>query len=204
MRTSPGAECTFLFAGGITQRKGISYLLAAWARIRRPGWRLQLLGPLPASSGPLLPMLDQVELLGRVSHTEMPARMATADVFVFPSLFEGSAVVTYEALACGLPSVVTAQAGSVVRDGIDGFVVAPRDVDDLARRMEQLGNAPELRARMSAAARKRALEFDWPRYHEAVTAEVVELISRAHSRRSSGREPSRMLSPAVGSPRDGA
>ena len=56
---------------------------------------------------PALPMLDQVELLGRVSHAEMPARMAAADVFVFPSLFEGSAVVTYEALACGLPSVVT-------------------------------------------------------------------------------------------------
>ena len=118
-KKGPEAACTFLFAGGITQRKGISYLLAAWARIRRPGWRLQLLGPLPANSGPLKPMLDQVELLGRVSHAEMPARMAAADVFVFPSLFEGSAVVTYEALACGLPSVVTAQAGSVVRDGIE-------------------------------------------------------------------------------------
>jgi hypothetical protein len=197
-------ECTFLFAGGITQRKGISYLLAAWARSRRPGWRLQLLGPLPAHSGPLKPMLDQVELLGRVSHAEMPARMAAADVFVFPSLFEGSAVVTYEALACGLPSVVTAQAGSVVRDGIDGFVVAPRDVDHLARRMEQLGNTPELRARMSAAARMRALEFDWPRYHEAVTAELVDLISRAHSRRASGLEPSRMFSSVVGSPRESA
>jgi starch synthase len=172
---SPEAACTFLFAGGITQRKGISYLLAAWARIRRPGWRLQLLGPLPANSGPLMPMLDQVELLGRVSHAEMPARMAAADVFVFPSLFEGSAVVTYEALACGLPSVVTAQAGSVVRDGIDGFVIAPRDVDALAGRMEQLGNSPELRARMSAAARMRALEFDWPRYHQAVVTAVEAL-----------------------------
>jgi alpha-maltose-1-phosphate synthase len=200
----PEAGCTFLFAGGVTQRKGISYLLAAWARIRRPGWRLQLLGPLPANSGPLRPMLDQVELLGRVSHADMPARMAAADVFVFPSLFEGSAVVTYEALACGLPSVVTAQAGSVVRDGIEGFVIAPRDVDHLARRMEQLGNSPELRARMSAAARMRALEFDWPRYHEAVVAEVMDLFSRAHSRRFSGCEPSRMLSPAVGSPHDGA
>jgi glycosyltransferase involved in cell wall biosynthesis len=201
---SPGPACTFLFAGGITQRKGISYLLSAWARIRRPGWRLQLLGPLPANSGSLVPMLDQVELLGRVSHAEMPARMAAADVFVFPSLFEGSAVVTYEALACGLPSVVTAQAGSVVRDGIDGFVVEPRDAVALAGRMEQLGNMPELRATMSAAARTRALEFDWPRYHEAVVAEVMDLFSRAHSRRYSDREPSRMLSPSVGSPCESA
>ena len=69
--------------------------------------------------------------------------MASADVFVFPSLFEGSAVVTYEALACGLPSIVTPSAGSVVRDGIEGFLVPESNVLALAERMEQLGNAPE-------------------------------------------------------------
>ena len=79
-----GSDCTFLFAGGISQRKGIKYLLEAWRRIRRPGWRLQLLGPLPADLGPLEPYLEMVEPLGRVSHAEMPERMAAADVFVFP------------------------------------------------------------------------------------------------------------------------
>jgi glycosyltransferase involved in cell wall biosynthesis len=67
-----GPECTFLFAGGISHRKGIKYLLEAWRRIRRPGWRLELLGPLPADIGPLEPYLDIVEPLGRVSHAEMP------------------------------------------------------------------------------------------------------------------------------------
>ena len=162
------ASCTFLFAGGITQRKGIKYLLEAWRRIRRPGWRLQLLGPLPSRIGPLGAYLDEVEPLGRVSHSEVPARMAAADVFVFPSLFEGSAVVTYEALACGLPSVVTPDAGSVVRDGVEGFVVPPRDIEALAGRMERLGLDPDLRAEMAAEARVRALEFDWPRYHSAL------------------------------------
>jgi glycosyltransferase involved in cell wall biosynthesis len=104
--------------------------------------------------------------------------MAEADVFVFPSLFEGSAVVTYEALACGLPSVVTPGSGSVVQDGVDGFVIEPRDVEALARRMEELGNSPQLRARMSLAARARALAYDWPRYHAAVIAEIAELIGR--------------------------
>jgi glycosyltransferase involved in cell wall biosynthesis len=170
--------CTFLFAGGITQRKGIKYLLEAWGRIRRPGWKLQLLGPLPGRRDPLEPYLGMVEPLGRVSHCEMPALMAAADVFVFPSLFEGSAVVTYEALACGLPSVVTPNAGSVVRDGIDGFVVSPRDVDALAATMERLGNDRELRARMAGAARARALTFDWPRYHASLIAVVEELICR--------------------------
>ena len=123
-----GTACTFLFAGGITQRKGIKYLLEAWRLVRRPGWRLQLLGALPADPGPLAPYRDEVEWLGRFPHAEVPARMASADVFVFPSLFEGSAVVTYEAMACGLPCIVTAEAGSVARHGRDGLIVPARDV----------------------------------------------------------------------------
>jgi len=173
-----GPDCTFLFAGGISQRKGIKYLLDAWRLIRRPGWRLQLLGPLPSDLAPLEPYLESVEPLGRVSHAEMPARMAEADVFVFPSLFEGSAVVTYEALACGLPSVVTPDAGSVVRDGLEGFVVPPRDVETLAARMARLGQDPRLRAHMAGAARSRALAFDWPLYHESLVAAVEDLIGR--------------------------
>jgi alpha-maltose-1-phosphate synthase len=171
-----GSDCTFLFAGGISHRKGIKFLLEAWRQIRRPGWRLQLVGPLPGDLRPLEPYIKFVEPLGRVSHAEMPERMASADVFVFPSLFEGSAVVTYEALATGLPSVVTPNAGSVVRDGIEGFIVPAGDVLSLARRMEQLGQAPELRAAMAVAARRRALAFDWPRYHQSLVAAVEDLL----------------------------
>ena len=119
------ATCTFLFAGGITQRKGIKYLLEAWRRVRRPGWKLQLVGALPLDPGPLTAYLGEVEHLGRVAHAEMSSLLAAADVFVFPSLFEGSAVVTYEALACGLPSIVTPGAGAVVRDGCEGVPMVP-------------------------------------------------------------------------------
>jgi glycosyltransferase involved in cell wall biosynthesis len=170
-------SCVFLFAGGINQRKGIKYLLEAWRRVRRPGWSLQLLGPLPRDTSALAPYLDEVTLLGRVSHSEMPEWMARADVFVFPSLFEGSAVVTYEALACGLPSIVTPTAGSVLRDGLDGALVPPAQVELLAEQMERLGTNAELRAAMSRAARERALAFDWPRYHAAVVDAVSHWTS---------------------------
>ena len=173
----PGDTCTFLFAGGITQRKGIKYLLEAWRKVRRPGWTLQLLGALPQDPGPLCPYLTEVDHLGHVGHAEMPAKMAAADVFVFPSLFEGSAVVTYEALACGLPSIVTPNAGSVVRDGQDGLIVPVRDVNALAEAMVRLGSNPELRATMAASARIRAEAFDWPRYHAAILAEVERIDS---------------------------
>jgi hypothetical protein len=171
-----GAGCTFLFAGGITQRKGIKYLLEAWRRVRRPGWRLQLLGALPRNLDPLRGYLGAVEHLGRVGHADVPARMAAADVFVFPSLFEGSAVVTYEALACGLPSIVTPNAGSVVRDGAEGIVVPAGDDERLAAAMERLGGDPELRATMACAARRRAEEFTWQRYHAALEDAVDGLV----------------------------
>ena len=150
---------------------------AAWRRVRRPGWRLQLLGGLPADPAPLAPYRDEVEWLGRLGHADVPAAMARADVFVFPSLFEGSAVVTYEALACGLPSVVTPSAGSVVRDGIEGLVVPPAEVEPLAAALEQLGNDPERRAAMSRAARLRAEAYDWTRYHAALAVVFEELIA---------------------------
>ena len=175
-------KCTFLFAGGICQRKGVKYLLEAWRRVKRPGWRLQLLGALPLDPGPLEPYRDDFEWLGRAGRTEMPKHLASADVFVFPSLFEGSAVVAYEALACGLPVVTTPNSGSVVRDGIEGFIVPSRAIEPLADRLERLGTDAELRRAMSAAARARALEFDWPRYHDSIAETVRSLLSDVRPR----------------------
>jgi alpha-maltose-1-phosphate synthase len=177
-RKTHGPTCTFLFAGGITQRKGIKYLLEAWRLVRRPGWRLQLLGGLPANTGPLLPYLDEVELLGRFPHAEVPAGMASADVFVFPSLFEGSAVVTYEAMACGLPCIVTAEAGSVARHGRDGLIVPARDITSLAAAMERLGTDAAFRAACAASARAQAEAHDWDRYHHAVIGAVKCVTER--------------------------
>jgi hypothetical protein len=181
-RPTPGRRhtesCTFLFAGGISQRKGIKYLLQAWQLVRRPGWRLQLLGAPPERLGSLATWLEGVELLGRVPHAEVPGRMAEADVFVFPSLFEGSAVVTYEALACGLPSILTTEAGGVARDGIDGLIVPAADPAALARAMITLGENPSLRERMSRSARNRAEAFGWARYRAALL-DAIDVVTRS-------------------------
>jgi len=54
-------------------------------------------------------------------------------------------------------------------------LVGPRDVNGLAQRMEQLGGSPRDRARMSTNARSRALEFDWPRYHNSIVNAIEQL-----------------------------
>jgi glycosyltransferase involved in cell wall biosynthesis len=168
------AHCRFLFSGGICQRKGIRYLFEAWARVARPGWSLRLVGALPGQLGPLGADLGLpgVECVGRVGHAQMPDQYAQADVFVFPSLFEGSAVVTYEAMACGLPSIVTSESGALARDGIEGLIVPAADSEALAIAMRRLGDDPARRRQMGLHARARAETFDWSRYHRSLEEAV--------------------------------
>ena len=87
-------------------------------------------------------------------------------MLVLPSLAEGSAGATYEALAAGVPVVTTPAAGSVVRDGIEGRIVPERDPVALADAIAEIVEDRDKRARMSVAARERARDYTWERYGE--------------------------------------
>jgi glycosyltransferase involved in cell wall biosynthesis len=78
------------------------------------------------------------------------------DAMILPSANEGTPVVVIEALAAGCPVVATSVGGvpDVVREGVDGFLVPPRDTEALAERLVRLAEDPELRARMGAAGRE--------------------------------------------------
>ena len=104
--------------------------------------------------------------LGQVPRSQIQEEFCRADLFVLPTLAEGMALVHLEAMACGVPVITTPNCGSVVRDGIDGFIVPIRDAQALADRMQQLLEDRSLRARMGAAARERARDFTWQRYGE--------------------------------------
>jgi glycosyltransferase involved in cell wall biosynthesis len=95
-----------------------------------------------------------------------------ADVFVLPSVCEGSATVCYEALAAGLPVITTPHAGSVVRDGLDGYIVPIRDSGAIAQKLERLASDPELLTAMAANAAARAREFTIARYAERLLAVI--------------------------------
>jgi len=100
----------------------------------------------------------------------MAEHYAWADVFLLPSICEGSATVCYEALAAGLPVVTTENAGSVVRDGIDGFIVPIRDAAAVVARLETLDRDRPLLESMARAARERAREFTLEKYGERLLA----------------------------------
>ena len=117
---------------------------------------------------------EHVQLTGAIPRADVAAQYDWADVFLLPSLCEGSATSTYEAMFQGLPVICTPQTGSVVRDGGDGFIVPARDADAIAEKLELLAAKPGLLAELSENARQYAANFTLEKYGERLIAAFRE------------------------------
>lgn len=158
-----------LFLGGISLRKGAQYVYKAVKNLGGRQVVCRMVGPVSIREPYRELLRTQAELTGQIARSEVRRHYEWADLFVFPSICEGSATVVYEALSAGLPVITTPNAGSVVRDGVDGFIVPIRDAEALAAKIELLATAPELLAHLARNARERAAEFTWEKYGERLT-----------------------------------
>jgi glycosyltransferase involved in cell wall biosynthesis len=173
-----------LFAGQLGVRKGVKYLLEAWAKLRLPNAELVLVGSPDANGLELMrSYAGQYRHVPHVPLFELHHLFQSSDLFVFPSLAEGSALVTYMALAAGLPMVTTVNSGSVLRDGVEGFLVPPRDAQALADRIFDLFTHPELRQRMGASARETVLRnYTWGHYRLRIASAYRAILNGANPR----------------------
>ncbi|PYU32672.1 MAG: hypothetical protein DMG28_10860 [Acidobacteria bacterium] len=181
-RFQPGPERTektfrVLFVGQLSQRKGIKYLLEAFRNLRLPSAELVLVGNVAGSGKGLLRYRDMFQHIPNVPRAEVHHWFERADVFVYPSLHEGSALAIYEALACGLPIITTPNSGSMVQDGIQGYIVPIRDVERLKEKILLLYENRELRQEMSRRARLRAEEFTWAAYRQRLGSILLNLLA---------------------------
>ena len=87
-------------------------------------------------------------------------------------------------MASGLPVVTTPNAGSVVRDGKDGFIVPVRDVDALRARIEQLYRDPELRTEMGRSAAAHAADYTWDVYSRRIGTALDNMLQGDRTERS--------------------
>lgn len=145
-----------LFAGEIGQRKGADVLFRALSTLKGVEWHLDLVGPLtPAIAAAWSKFLGdpRVTWHGTLRRQEVAVLMSRADVFVFPSLAEGSARVIAEAMAAGCYVITTPNSGSIVRDGVHGLEVPPGDHEALAAALAQ---AAEQRGMLSLIGRANA------------------------------------------------
>lgn len=170
---SPG-PLRVLTAGQVGLRKGSPYVAEA-ARLLGGSARFRMVGPCNLSEAIRKKLALSVEIAGIIPRAAMAEEYRWADIFLLPSICEGSATVVYEALAAGLPVITTENAGSVVRDGIEGFVVPLRDSPAIAQAIEKLTMDDQLRAEMSVNALRRAAEFTVEKYGERLLAAVDTL-----------------------------
>jgi glycosyltransferase involved in cell wall biosynthesis len=167
-----------LTVGTVRLHKGAPYVLAA-ARSLKGRVEFRMVGHIGVTRCARALLSRHVTLLGAVPQSEIQQHYEWADVFLLPSICEGSAAVCYEALATGLPVVTTPNAGSVVRDGTDGFIVPIRDAEAIVQKLELLVRDRKMLAWMSANAAARSGEFTLEKYGERLMGAVISAVRSA-------------------------
>lgn len=154
----------------LIERKGQAHLIEALRRLTAEGRdvRLELVGEGDARTmyedlAQRLGVADRVTFTGYVPRERIAAHYAAAHVFVLPSYNEGMSVATLEAMAAGLPVIVTRTGGTaeLVAEGVNGWSFAWADVEALTAHLRRLTTDRELVRRMGAASRRRAADFSW-------------------------------------------
>lgn len=147
-----------LTVGQVGLRKGSPYVLGA-AKSLKGRATFRMVGSIDVSHKIEVELRKSVELTGIVPRSEIDLHYNWADVFLLPSICEGSATATYEALAAGLPVICTTNTGSVIVDGKDGFIVPIRSPTDIVRILNNLIENPELVNVLSSNSAKRIFEI---------------------------------------------
>jgi glycosyltransferase involved in cell wall biosynthesis len=175
----------------LIERKGQHHLIAAVRRLVDAGVdvTLDLVGEGDAKAAneeqaTALGIAERVRFRGYVPREEIRAYYAAAHVFVLPSYNEGMSVATLEALAAGLPVVVTRTGGTaeLVAEGVNGLTFDWADVETLTAHLRRLATDRTLVRQMGAASRERATLFSW----DAAQQRFVELFEQTLRTHQSG------------------
>jgi glycosyltransferase involved in cell wall biosynthesis len=159
-----------LFAGSMSQRKGLADVFTAMKLLDRSDAELVVFGPA------ILPMdfyrkqFDAFIYEPPRPHSAVLELMQACDVLVLPSLVEGRALVQQEALACGLPLIVTANAGAddLIEEGATGFLVPIRAPEKIAEKIGWFADRRNLLPAMRAASRSKAATYTWNDYADTI------------------------------------
>jgi glycosyltransferase involved in cell wall biosynthesis len=172
---------TFLFCGAMIHRKGFDLLLAAFDRVRadQPAVRLRLAGP----RGDAAHLLDRrgtagIDILGSLPQGELAAELRRADLLVLPSRNDSYGMVVAEALASGVPVLVSEMVGArdLVHEGRTGWVVPVEDTAALAARMSWCARHPEAVQALGEDCRRAAESATWPAYHRRLADLLREIL----------------------------
>jgi len=163
-------KINILFTGRIEKRKGLKYLLHAYAELKPkyPNTRIIIVGcgPIQKEIQKFVKQhcLEDVHFEGFVPERKLPSYYSTADIYCSPALFgESFGIVLLEAMASEVPVVAFNISGfdDVISNMKEGLLVAPRDVHDLAQKLELLIKNPELRKELGRRGLEKARSYTW-------------------------------------------
>jgi glycosyltransferase involved in cell wall biosynthesis len=182
---SPG-PLRVLTVGELGLRKGAPTCLEV-AQALGSAAEFRWVGPTSLSAKAKAEVSQAVHLIGAVPRSDIRMHYEWADVFFLPSICEGSATVTYEALTCGLPVLTTPNAGSTVEDGITGFIAPVGNVQTMVERLRRLHEDRALLKRMSTAAAEHSCDLSFAAYQHR----LLGLLERKRQEaRASSSKPS--------------
>ncbi len=166
-----------LFMGQVSLRKGVQYLLKAFSELKLKNSELLLVGGIGKDMKGIFPEYEKRINLKHINWSnDIGSICQRSSIFVFPSVEEGSALVNYIAMACGLPVITTFNSGSLVKDGEGGFLVPIRDVEALKEKILYFYENPQEIKAMGASAREEIENYTWEKYGEGLI-KVYERIT---------------------------
>ena len=169
--TQEPQEVRFLFVGAQIVRKGYDLLLRAFERVapQVPSVHLRVVGPAGDASASVSNLLaERFSTTGSITQTSLVAEFQAADVLVLPSRNDSYGMVVAEALASGLPVVVSDHVGAadLVTSGENGWVIPADDLESLVARLLAIARDPASVRSLRTAARRSAESATWEAYHE--------------------------------------
>jgi glycosyltransferase involved in cell wall biosynthesis len=177
-----------LFVGSVEKRKNLSHLLKAYDRLWQMGERRRLvivgarrwLYSDIAETVTQLQMKDRPIFTGYVPDEDLPALYGGADLFVFPSVYEGFGLPPLEAMACGTPVVCSNTSSLPEVVGAAAVTVDPCDVEALAEAMRRVLADADLREELRARGLARAAQFTWEKTARETFALYEEVMRRSN------------------------
>jgi glycosyltransferase involved in cell wall biosynthesis len=183
---SSDTDHNIIFVGTLRQIKGVRYLIEAMSiiRLNNPHVKLMIVGD--GEEKEYLQKLTSdlnlnncVSFVGKVPNDDIPKYMKEADLFVLPSLSESFGIVNIEAMASGLPIVSTNVGGLpyLIKDGINGFLVNPRDPSAIAEKSLLILNDKNLKESISLNNLSEAKKYSWDYVIERLVDEYNKVYS---------------------------
>ncbi|MCG7531146.1 glycosyltransferase family 4 protein [Psychrobium sp. MM17-31] len=174
-----GKPLKIVFAGGLKRTKGVLELVEAVTYFPKETIELKIFGRLHNSIASELEELmsgnDNICIMG--FNDDIIKQYQNADIYVYPTYFEGSSKTVFEAMSCGLPVITTFNAGSIVRDEIDGFIVPINNPAAIAEKLNLFLDNPDLIKKMGSSAQNYSRLFSWERYAQNVDKIYSEYLS---------------------------